>query len=890
MAIKTNTREVANIGENIKNISGIWWIVPDTLLWLAETLENRIVIDATTAQFFENIEKGLDIDQQLTNLKNKITLDDNKIKRPTTLPTLIDVLPKRFNIDTWDVSSLANTVTSLERAEQDVTALTADIATYTSNFNANRWNKPENIVAREKATNSKFILNLDLRESNRILPLLRQLKELQTFKKNYGSILISRKDEFEDIKDLSNIFAPWETFESKNAGTNPRLNNLKYKDVLGTPIPLEGVFFGWTPINPKYSVCDFNTGKPLEYNEWYILNINWKDVKVKWLLIDWTNLKIDKLEVDPIQDIKFPVTLKFSVRWSQQSPKSWAYLDMFKTLTINLQAPKMSQLDREHNYNTYNNTNVINNRIESEYNNKHEERENQFIWDLLRANGNEEEINKIYENETLRKEFIKQVRANPSVTFPIMNIGNLQTEFKNKITDDSESSKVPLQYLVSDNAFTDYLRNNIPKNVETFLKKKVKKDVDGNIILRNHILTTFTRFDTNLANTLSDDLSVRTDTERTINTARSNKRKRKDNYMKFLIGRSESLKDQSLELVDKKHSYSIDLSCETMNKLVANIEVDGQKIALAGRNLNELLKAIVNSWRISSNKLAVHVAFGAVKAIIKMMKSNNMDIDVRNGAGNIVETRLDGDKLMINEIDNTWRTVSKIFDEDHFKNLKDFNTLDIALWQLTKDFHKTMHYYNQDYKKATQFTRVNRIMKYDPRWTRGLRRVRKTWNWRKRNNLDFEFPGTAVTVGDRTANIAFEKGKFTVSMWDNEYVTTNIGRLLKKNREFDGMQMEIMSEINSKYVEMLRSNARVQNSNFGVYDQKLKRFYILDSGGKLNYLNWKPKWKMYWRIREKNMPNSMIPVTNESEVAQFWQKPLLWWRMIKSMQRRLWGI
>lgn len=123
MAIKTNTREVASLWENIKNISGIGWIIPDTLLWLAETLENRIVIDATTVQFFENIEKGLNIDQQIGDLETKIIDNAKKIKRPSKLPKLIGVLPKRFDIVTWDISSLANTVTSLERAEQDKIAL-----------------------------------------------------------------------------------------------------------------------------------------------------------------------------------------------------------------------------------------------------------------------------------------------------------------------------------------------------------------------------------------------------------------------------------------------------------------------------------------------------------------------------------------------------------------------------------------------------------------------------------------------------------------------------------------------------------------------------------------------------------------------------------------------
>jgi len=49
------------------------------------------VLDATTAQFFENIEKGLDIDQQISGLQTKITDDTKKIKRPTSLPSLLRV-------------------------------------------------------------------------------------------------------------------------------------------------------------------------------------------------------------------------------------------------------------------------------------------------------------------------------------------------------------------------------------------------------------------------------------------------------------------------------------------------------------------------------------------------------------------------------------------------------------------------------------------------------------------------------------------------------------------------------------------------------------------------------------------------------------------------------
>ncbi len=895
MAIKTNTRDVVNLWENIKNISGIGWIVPDTLLWLAETLENRIVLDATTAQFFENIEKGLDIDQQISGLQTKITDDTKKIKRPTSLPSLLRVWPRNFDISTWDVFSLVNTITSLETAEQDKVALNNAIEDNSDVIRNNKGKDKTQVDARNEAANNKQIINYDIRETDRIIPLLRELKELQNFKKNYWSILDSRQKEFKDIKKLVYNFDSSKTFKSVSDPSNPDLNSFKYKDTLWVPIPLKTVFFGSrAPINPEYAICDTETGKKIEYDGGYKLTINWKDVKVKWIKIDGNELKIDGLEIEPIEDVKFPITIKFNIRWSQQSTKSWAYLDFFKPLTINMEAPKMSQSDRIRNYDTYNSTNIIDDRIQAEYDNKRKDRENEFIRELLRTNGNEAEVNKIYENETLRKELIDRIHANPGVTFPVLDIAPLKNEFRNKITDDSDSSKVPLQYLVSDNAFIDYLRNNIAKNVEDFLKKKVKKDVDGNMTLRNNILTTFTGFQTNMENILRDDASVRTTAESTIGLARTNGRRRRDNYMRFMVGKSESLKDQNLKLNDKDHKYSIDLSCETMNKLVANIEVDGQKIALAGRNLKELMRSIINSGRIESNKVAVHVAFGAMKTMIKMMKANNMNIDVRNGAGNLIETKLNDDILTINEVDNTGKRVSKVFDEEHFKNLKDFNTLDIALGQLAWDFHRNMHYYNQDYRRATQYTRVNRLMKYDPRGTRGLRRIRKMWNWKKKNTLDFEFPQTAVTVWDKTANISFEKGKFTVNMWDKEYVTKNIGRMMKKNREFDGMQMEIMAAINSRYVEMLRANPRIAKTNFGVYQPRLGRLYILDSNGWLNYINWgrrlvsgRTQWQWYGKIMTRNMPNSMTPVTSESEIAQFWQNPLLGGRVVKSMMRRL---
>lgn len=902
MAIRNpHTHELNSINERIRNRQDIWSIVNDQLFWLLNNNPNKnIIVDWGLAIQLWNMPNILDIEQDITNLIwqfpfTAITWSIHNSVISTTRLWNANFVQQELSLTNWYINNLNN-----------------KISQETNNMNS----QPQN---QRQAYKTTYIVPLEnernQHQTNKVL--LEQLLPLRQVWDMFENVIgpqnsTDRNTRIWELKLINNVVN--RIYRINQTNFIPKLPNIPNVDFwqnfnitsgwnISNNIALDAVFTPnwltnlWNTYNISYDICSEETWEViLKQNNWLkVTTLWWQEVTLKWVNINNNILEWQNITIDPVNGLTFPVNFKLAVRWRINDANTWINIDHYKPFDIIINAPKISQNDRELNYNNYNNNNSIDNRISTEYQNNHEKWENEVIRNILRSNGNEEEVNKIYDNPILRDELIIRLRANNNIQFPIMNIQNLINGFKNSMT--SEARDVPLEFLVSSNAFTDYLRNNIAKNVEDFLKKEVKDNINNNANqpFRNDILTVFTDFQTNIANALWDDPSVRTNAEYTLNSIRSNSKRRRDNYMRFLIGRSETLQNQSLELSDMNHSYSINLSCETMNKLVANIEVDGQKIALAWRNLNELLKSIVSSGKISSNKLAVHIAFGVVKTMIKMIKANNINMDVRNGNGNLVETRMIDDKLSINEVDDTWRIVSKIFDEDHFKNLKDFNTLDIALGQLTKDFHQNMHYYNQDYKRATQYTRVNTLMKFDPRGTRWLRRIRKMWNWRKRNTLDFEFPSTTVTVWEKTANISFEKGKFTVSMWDKEYATTNIGRLMKKHREFDGMQMEIMSAVNSKFVDMLRANARIEKTNFGAYDNKLRRLYILDASWKLNYINWpirnpisgRTKWQWYWKIMDKNMPNSMIPVTSESEVAQFWQNPLLGGRVVKSMMRRL---
>lgn len=879
MAIDNKLKpHLQQLNQQIRNRQNLEGAVSDTLFGLLKnTNQRQIIVDNELWTYLNTIHSGIDVTQDITNLRWML---------PTT----------QANGQANTVVTINNTTNSnqIQQIIVQIHSWIANLETRLAQEKINLNNQPK---PQQQTYRNTYIapLETELNQHKTNLSILEKILPLQQFVDNYSWLTQLRQTECTNIQNVV-----WQ-YNLTNILPN---NTINYSGWIANNINLDTVFLQQNQ-NPiiNYAICDSNTWVELQSKNWGLeATLDWwEKVVIKWLsIINNNQLSINNITIYPIKDIKFPITVPVAIRWRIQETTTGANVDHYKWFDLIINAPTMLQADREQCYDNYNNNWSINNRIQSEYNNKHEWRENEVIRDVLRSNGNETEVNKIHENQTLRDEFMHRLRANNNIQFPMLNLQNLQTEFRTNMT--VESRKVPQEYLVWTNEFTDYIRNNIAKNVKDFLKKQVKDNINSSTAqpARNEVLNMFTDFQTNMENTLWDDPNVRNNFQWNlfnINLPRINRRRA--NYMRFLVWKSENLWNQNFKLTDKKYNYSISLSCETMDKLVANIEVNGKKIpAFAWKNINELMRSIIQSWRIESHKLAAHIAFWSIKTLIKMIKANNMNINVRNWNGNLFETRIDNDKLSIKEVDDTWHTINKIFDEEHFSKLKDFNTLNIALWQLSWDFHRIMHYYNRDYRRATQYTRVNRLMKYDPRGTRWLRRIRKIWNWKKKNRLDFDFPSTAVTVWDKTANISFEKGKFTVSIWDKIYTSRNIWRILKKNREFDGMQMEIISTINSKFVEMLRINSRVANTNFWVYDRSLRRLYILDSNWWLNYIDnpntnpisWITRWLWYWRISTSNMPNSMTPVTSESEIAQFWQNPLLGGRMVKSMMRRLWGI
>jgi hypothetical protein len=93
----------------------------------------------------------------------------------------------------------------------------------------------------------------------------------------------------------------------------------------------------------------------------------------------------------------------------------------------------------------------------------------------------------------------------------------------------------------------------------------------------------------------------------------------------------------------------------------------------------------------------------------------------------------------------------------------------------------------------------------------------------------------------------------------------------------------------------LRTNNLVQTENFAVADlnnDKTWKVYIFDEDGNLSYLEIEdralnPLWgRNAWRIDPAMIPTQRIRC-NDQERKEFMQNPLLAWRLMREMRRRL---
>ena len=120
---------------------------------------------------------------------------------------------------------------------------------------------------------------------------------------------------------------------------------------------------------------------------------------------------------------------------------------------------------------------------------------------------------------------------------------------------------------------------------------------------------------------------------------------------------------------------------------------------------------------------------------------------------------------------------------------------------------------------------------------------------------------------------------------------------INRKRVFDWIELAMVAAINEQYVERLRTNNLVQTENFAVADlneNKTWKVYIFDEAWNLSYLEIEDRWfSPLWarnsgHINYDDLPTDRVIIRcNDQERKEFMQNPLLAWRLLREMRRRL---
>ena len=214
----------------------------------------------------------------------------------------------------------------------------------------------------------------------------------------------------------------------------------------------------------------------------------------------------------------------------------------------------------------------------------------------------------------------------------------------------------------------------------------------------------------------------------------------------------------------------------------------------------------------------------------------------------------------------------------------------------------------QEYQDATKWLLHNwenrNLLKYNTaqrlRWG-PIKRLRwRLAHWKTNNDFNFD---TSVNEAWKSVNITFNNWKFTVT-WEFDWQEYNfeakdlwsiLRKKINRKRVFDWIELAMVAAINEEYVNRLRTNNLVQTENFAVTDlnnDKTWKVYIFDEDWNLSYLEIEDRtlnplwWRNSWRIDPALIPAERIRC-NPQERKEFFQNPLLAWRLLREMRRRL---
>ena len=688
-------------------------------------------------------------------------------------------------------------------------------------------------------------------------------------------------------------------------------------------------FNGWAR-NLTYSLCDgawnplTSNGLNLEIQQW------WQTISLWWITFDNTaqTMTINNLQVTPIEWLTFPLILDLNVRVRIHDNDTGLDIDHHKPIHLEITRPTLDHTARENAYDRLNPP--MNERVAAEYSDKYRENlENEAIWSILREWKDEKEVDEIYNNETRRNIFINRIRRRLWTHIPLLELWALQTGFRTDMT--REDRDVPVEYLLGENQFQNYIRQSIPDNLKVYASKAIHDNAN---IQRDDIFQEFLNFQSDIVNNLVDKAD-------TLNVLASIPTERpewhpktflqrltwhesvQNNYTKFFQWRHAELNDLSLETEDWIIKYWVKIEVTWINKLTATINIDWQDEPeiIDAPNHDELITWILNMANTKdgepvNKKLLCNIALSVLKAMV-LMAPQKLSRQIPNTNFNWVSCdRIEASVKWWNLRIRWWwvdwsrtRHNVTIFDEAQFKELHDENMLENWIRELSTQINRIMNATAQEYHEATSAMLKNDWNRYLMRYNTAERfrwwPIKRLW-WRMihgKTSNDFDFDNITVNEAWKTVNIKLEKWLFTVSgnhEWESfEYKSRNLWSILRKQKGrdyvFNGVELAMIAAINEAFIQKLRKNHWVETENFvisDVNDGKTGRTYIFDSSWNLSYLeiedaNLNPLGAgQTWRIDPNQIPTARRRC-NDEERRDFMQNPLLAWRLQRAMRRRL---
>lgn len=777
---------------------------------------------------------------------------------------------------------------------------------------------------------------------NRILQLQKLQERLNS---NHPGEMRLRQDELQAISDISyNNLLLW-----------PQRMGWPLRPAYQPSLPNTSVTIWWAPtVVPlnfvhaplvwarsfNYTLCESN-GNPLkiswgnfEYQLWD------KTLSIWWISFVNNNLanqtmNINNLAITPIEWLTFPLNLDLNVRVRVHDNATWLDIDHHKPIHIEITRPTLLQSNRENAYDSL--VPPMNDRIQTEYTDKYRENlENEAIWKILREWGNEAEVNEIYNNETRRNLFIDRIRRRLAWNIPLLDLAVLQAWFRGDMT--RENRDVPVQYLLWEPQFQNYVRQSIPNNLKNYTTEQITNNAR---VHRDDILNEFLTFQTDIADEKvdnNDNLAVLAQIPGDNDWPQSHpdswwqrlrrRNSRRNNYTKFFQWRNAELNNQTLETEDWQIKYGVKVEVIWVNRIVATINIDGkdEPEIIEAANHDRLIRWILNRANTKdgeplNRKLRCNIALSVLKSMVMMSPQKlSREIPLTNFTDarwnsvdcDRIEAFIKWENLVIRGrwVNPATRITENaiIFDENQFKNLHDLHTLENWVRELSTQINHIMNSSAQEYHEATNWIlsdRENRyLLKYNTKqWLRWWPIKRLRWRLTHgKTNSDFNFD-TSVNEAWKSVNVSFNNWKFSIS-WtfdgqEYSYQSRDLWSILRKKinrkRVFDWIELAMIAAINEKYIENLRTNNLVQTENFAVTDlnnDKTWKIYIFDEDWNLSYLEIEDRalnplwWRNSWRIDPALIPAERIRC-NDQERKEFFQNPLLAWRLLREMRRRL---